>query len=690
MALKKELGLLDVYAIAMGTTISGGFFLLPGLAYAVAGPAVIISYLVAAVLVVPAMFSMVELTTAMPRAGGAYYFLDRAMGPLMGSIGGLGTYVVLVLKTAFALIGIGAYLSLFFPDLPIIPVALVLALAFGGLNLAGAKKTGSFQVILVVILLIIVAWFMGDGLFSIRASHFGAFFDAGADAIFATAGLVYISYAGLTKITSVAEEVQDPERNLPLGMFLALGTATLIYGLGTYVMVGIIPPATLGADLTPAASAAEGFSGPVGKIVISIGAFLSFFAAANAGVLSASRYPMAMGRDRLLPTGLGRTNEGGIPDRAIYLTTALLVLVILTLDPLKIAKLASAFQLLMFAGVCLAVIVMRESRILAYDPGYKSPLYPWMQYLGIIAAVVLIGQMGLLSISFSLGLVGLSIVWYNLYAKEKVERGGAILHWFARLGQHRYDPLEAELRGILKEKGVRESDLFESVVAKSVVIDIDKRCTYHELVQEVSRRLGPLIALTQKEIFDLFIEGNERGATPVTAGIAMPHFRTRQVDVPIMAFVRARKGVDDLEEEVIEGTSVPHRIDEIHAVFFLVSPDDDPGQHLRILAKIAGRVEESDFFEAWTSARDEQELKEVLLRDDRFMSVVVADTGGTASLIGNTLRDAQLPVGSLVTLIRRGRQIVVPKGSTTLMHGDRLTIIGDPASLRQLKERFDA
>jgi uncharacterized transporter YbjL len=157
-----------------------------------------------------------------------------------------------------------------------------------------------------------------------------------------------------------------------------------------------------------------------------------------------------------------------------------------------------------------------------------------------------------------------------------------------------------------------------------------------------------------------------------------------------MAFVRARKGVDDLEEEVIEGTSVPHRIDEIHAVFFLVSPDDDPGQHLRILAKIAGRVEEADFFEAWTSARDEQELKEVLLRDDRFMSVVVADTGGTASLIGNTLRDAQLPVGSLVTLIRRGRQIVVPKGSTTLLHGDRLTIIGDPASLRQLKERFDA
>ena len=94
--LKKELTILNVYAIATGTTLSAGFFLLPGIACNEAGPAVGLSYMIAAIPLIPAMFSMVELSTAMPRAGGAYYFLDRSMGPFVGTIGGLGTWLALV------------------------------------------------------------------------------------------------------------------------------------------------------------------------------------------------------------------------------------------------------------------------------------------------------------------------------------------------------------------------------------------------------------------------------------------------------------------------------------------------------------------------------------------------------------------------------------------------------------------
>ena len=88
--LKKELSLFSVYAIATGTTLSAGFFLLPGLAAREAGPAVVLSYIIAAAFLVPAMLSIVELATAMPRAGGAYYFLDRSLGPVAGTVGGLG------------------------------------------------------------------------------------------------------------------------------------------------------------------------------------------------------------------------------------------------------------------------------------------------------------------------------------------------------------------------------------------------------------------------------------------------------------------------------------------------------------------------------------------------------------------------------------------------------------------------
>ena len=116
--LKKQLGLWDVYALATGATLSSGFFLLPGLAAAGAGAAMPISYLVAGLVLLPGLFSKVELATAMPKAGGIYYFLDRSMGPLVGTIGGFGTWVALILKSAFALIGIGAYLELFLPSVP--------------------------------------------------------------------------------------------------------------------------------------------------------------------------------------------------------------------------------------------------------------------------------------------------------------------------------------------------------------------------------------------------------------------------------------------------------------------------------------------------------------------------------------------------------------------------------------------
>lgn len=98
--LKKELTLFDVYAISTGAMFSSGFFLLPGLAAAQAGPAVVLAYLLASFFILPAMFSVAELSTAMPRAGGAYYFLDRALGPIVGTVGGLGTWLALVLKSA--------------------------------------------------------------------------------------------------------------------------------------------------------------------------------------------------------------------------------------------------------------------------------------------------------------------------------------------------------------------------------------------------------------------------------------------------------------------------------------------------------------------------------------------------------------------------------------------------------------
>lgn len=397
--LKKDLNLLAVYALATGATLSSGFFLLPGLAFAEAGPAVILSYLLAVLPLLPAMFSIMELSTAMPRAGGAYYFIDRSMGPLLGTIGGLGTWVALMLKTAFALIGMGAYINLFLPKLPIVPTAATLAIIFAAANYFGARKSGTIQIVLVTVLLTILTGFIAGGLPRIDPTHLQDFFGAGSQSIIGTAGLVYISYVGVTNVASVAEEVENPERNLPLGIILSVATAILIYGLGTLVMVGVVPAAQLGdGTLTPVADAAEIIAGRPGLIIATIAALAAFFAVANAGILSSSRYPLAMSRDHLLPTFFRRFNRQGMSSVGIYSTLVVILFIIFFLDPLKIAKLASAFQLLLFAFLCAAVIVMRESRIESYDPGYRSPAYPWMQIFGIVVAFAFIFEMGRMAI----------------------------------------------------------------------------------------------------------------------------------------------------------------------------------------------------------------------------------------------------------------------------------------------------
>ena len=141
-SLKKELKLLDVFAITTGATLSGGFFILPGLAAAQAGPALVLAYLLVAVPLFPAVFSLVEMATAMPRAGGLYYFVDRSLGPGIGTIGGIGTWLALILKSAFALIGMGAYIALFLNQVSIIPVAVGFAVAIGLLNLISVKGSG--------------------------------------------------------------------------------------------------------------------------------------------------------------------------------------------------------------------------------------------------------------------------------------------------------------------------------------------------------------------------------------------------------------------------------------------------------------------------------------------------------------------------------------------------------------------
>ena len=684
--LKKSMGLLGVYSVATGATLSAGFFLLPGLAFAQAGPGMVIAYMLAVIPLIPATLSIVELCTAMPKAGGVYYFTDRALGPLVGTIGGIGTWLALVLKIAFALVGMGAYIRLFWGNsLPITTLAIAIAITLGVLNLFGAKKTTNLQMFLVVGLLLALGYFLVVGAPASDPARFEGMFTGDWNATVATAGMVYISYVGVTKVASLAEEVRQPERNLPLGVFLSLLTAVAVYLGGTLVLVGTLEPPALASSLTPVADAAKSFGGEFGMILVTVAALMAFISVANAGLLSASRYPLAMSRDEILPRVFGRLSRRGIPTWGVLLTVATIIVVLVAFDAAKIAKLASAFQLLMFGLVCFAVIVMRESQIESYDPSYKSPWYPYTQITGMIAPIILIVLMGWLPSLFAAGLIALGAMWYRHVAHGRVDRSGAVYHVFERLGRRRHEGLDTELREILKEKGLRSEDPFDDVVARSYVVDFKEHCSFEDVIRSSAPWIAEHLGVPAEEVMDRVLAGTRIGQTPVARNVALPHFRSSKVNHPELVLARGRKGIS-LSHTPAGGDELI--TEDVFAVIFLLSPRENPTQHLRILAQVARHVEDMDFPEDWSDAVDEQELKEVLLREERWLSLFVHPGAKTEVMLGKALRDIEFPDGSLVAMLQRDGDIRVPRGSTVLQEGDRLTIIGDPDAIEATHDMY--
>ncbi len=594
--LKKNLGLFDVFAISTGAMISSGLFLLPGLAAAQTGLSVPLAYLVAGVLMIPAMLSKAELATAMPRAGGTYYFLDRAMGPLIGTIGGIGTWISLILKSGFALIGMGAYIALFI-DVPIIGVALILTVLLCFANIVGAKESSGLQRLLVTILLAVVGGFLlvgleGTALGDAVIHREQAFLLDGMNGFLATVGLVFVSYAGLTKVASVAEEVKNPDRNIPLGMMLSLGVATLTYTACVGVMALVIPPERLHSDLAPMATATEILAGDWARpavLLIVVAATAAFVSTANAGILSASRFPFAMARDRLLPSKFAIVGAAGTPLVGIVATSLLIGGVIVLLDVTTVAKLASGLKLLLFSLVNLCVIVMREGRLDYYRPGFKSPLYPGIQIAGMLVPLWLIAEMGLVAMSFTAGLVVVGGLWYLGYARGRVARRGAIFHVFERLGNHRWDGLDHELRRILHEKGPHPADPLGATLGDAEAIEVDTD-SFADVAAAAAARFADRTGLPADDLAEAFIAETRIGMMPVVDSAAFPHHQYLGVERPEIVVVRTPGGVD-LRLDPDEAHVAPER--PLSTFIFLLSPDGNAASHYRILAHIAGRFEEA-------------------------------------------------------------------------------------------------
>lgn len=423
--LSRTLTLPAIIAISIAGML-GGIFVLPGIAAAKTGSSVWLAFLLAAICILPAVLSKSELATAMPTTGGAYVYIERALGPLMGTISGIGLWISLLLKSSFALVGLSAYFLVLI-NIPIIYVKYI-SLSFLALimllNIFGVKKVGKVQLIIVSLSLLSLILLLIIGIPSVDKQLLSPFISKGTMGFASTIAFVFVAYAGVTKIAAIAGEVRNPSKNIPKAMIFSLLLISTIYIAISYMLVGNVPIDQLGKDIKPIHTLALVIGGELIGYGIAIIGVITLISLANSGVLASSRFPFAMAIDKLLPDNLAKVHQKYLtPINTILITCILMTIVILFLDVEKIAKLASAFKVSMFILVNLCVIILRETAVQWYTPSYKSPLYPYMQIFGIISGLILLFYLGMMPLIAILVIALVGIVIYYFYGAKSSRTG---------------------------------------------------------------------------------------------------------------------------------------------------------------------------------------------------------------------------------------------------------------------------
>jgi basic amino acid/polyamine antiporter, APA family len=425
---ERRLGLTAAVSVGLGTMIGAGIFVLSANAAAQAGPAAVISFVVAGAVCVLIAMNVSELATAMPQEGGSYHLISRTLGPIAGAVVGPANWLGLIFAGGFYLIGFGQFMEML-TGMPAWIIVVVTGIGVAGLNYWGTGITGKVQRWVVGILIVILLAFVVWSLFKVERELYEPFAPEGWGTALGVVGLILVSFTGFEKISTVAEEIRRPGRNLPLAIIGSVVIATVLYALVLFVFTGLLPWQQIEPEVTALIEVSGDALGPIGYYGMLSAGLLATLSSANAATLASSRICFAMGRDRILPEWLGVVHEQhGTPHRAILLTAALSLALGLSGAAAQLAEISSALFIVSYALISVGVLAMRKLGQ-SYTPPFRVPLYPWLPALGGLAALAVLATMELISLLVGLGLTIVSLIWYFVWARSRTEVKGTVGQW---------------------------------------------------------------------------------------------------------------------------------------------------------------------------------------------------------------------------------------------------------------------
>ena len=441
--LHKTLGVKDMLALGVGTIVSTAIFTLPGIVAADhAGPAVAISFVIAAIVSGLAAFAYAEFASALPFAGSAYSWANVVFGEVFGWIAGWALLAEYFIAVAFVASGWSANFKLFLASHNLVlPPALAGSFAAGNggvidisalfavlivtvLLWRGTNSTARVENILVVGKVLVILIFIGVGLTAIHPSNYSPFIPeykpgttfGGWQGIVAGASQIFLAYIGFDSIAANSAEAKDPKRTMPRGIIGSLVVATVLFVTVALVLVGMFHYSKYENNAAPAAWAllqsGHGFT----SNLLSVVALVGMFTAIIGMMLAGSRLLYAFGRDGLLPSFLGDVNGKGLPNNALLALSIIAILVGSVFSFTELAGLISAGTLIAFIIVSFGIYALRprEGKDIQ-EPGFKMPFYPVLPALAALGSGFIFFNLDNQAKLYAFGWFVIGLIIYAVY-----------------------------------------------------------------------------------------------------------------------------------------------------------------------------------------------------------------------------------------------------------------------------------
>ncbi len=343
--LKPAIGLWSAVAINIGAIIGGGIFVVTGIVAGLAGSALVVSMLIAAIIALITALSFVELTIWQPVEGSGYEYVRQLVSPSAGFLAGWMWMVGNTFGGAAVSLGFAYYLVAAVPYLPVNVVAAVACLAFTALNFAGVRQSAWLNNVLVTIKLAVLAFFVIFGLTHSVSTNFLPFQPLSSGVLFG-AYFIFFAYGGFARATVIAEEVNDPRRNVPRAVLLSLVISTAVYILVGTVAVGLVGPTSLGNSNSPLTYAIGATGSSLAMQIVSFGGLVATASVLLTAILGVSRMAFSMARHEDLPIALDSIHARfGTPYISIWIIGLVMTFLVLLVD-LKGIVAVSTFALL--------------------------------------------------------------------------------------------------------------------------------------------------------------------------------------------------------------------------------------------------------------------------------------------------------------------------------------------------------